>query len=429
MNILVLGSGGREHAIALKLKESKHSQKIYVAPGNGGTGKDCINIPIDPNNFEDVKKVVKKHSIDMVIVGPEDPLVKGIVDFFRSDDELQNTIIIGPDKNAAMLEGSKSFAKAFMQKYHIPTAKYKQFSYTELNEAIEFLNSLTPPYVIKADGLAAGKGVVILHDLNTAIKELKEFFEGKFGDASKKVVIEEFLNGIELSVFVLVDGNDYVYLGEAKDYKRVGEGDTGPNTGGMGAVTPVPFVDNHFKEKIINQIIEPTISGIKKEKMHYCGFLFFGLMKVNDRPYVIEYNVRMGDPETEVIMPRLDCDLVELCLLANRNQLRESSVNFKKEYFTTVIAVSGGYPGIYEKGKLIEGLEDAENTDDLIIYHAGTKLENDEFVTNGGRVLAFTGKGETLQKALETSYKGIKKVHFDGMYYRKDIGRDLEKFI
>lgn len=422
MNILLLGSGGREHTLAWKMAQSELTSKLYVAPGNGGTGAVAENVALDLSNFNEIGTFCLQKEIDMVVVGPEDPLVNGIKDHFKSSADLKGIKVIGPDANAAHLEGSKEFCKKFMQKYNIPTAAYQSFSISEVEAADRFLETLNPPYVLKADGLAAGKGVLIIDNLAEAKKELREMLEGKFGAASKKVVIEEFLDGIEFSVFVLTDGKDYVILPEAKDYKRIGEGDAGLNTGGMGAVSPVPFATPELMKEVEERIIRPTVSGFEKEGMDYTGFVFFGLIKVGDKPMVIEYNVRMGDPETEVVMPRLDSDLVQLFIDAADGNLNSAKVKFDSRTACTVMVVSEGYPGSYPKGKKITGLENVENT---LVFHAGTKITEESLVTNGGRVMAFTSYGETKKEALEKSYNAINKVCYEGITFRKDIGFDL----
>ncbi len=424
MNILVLGSGGREHAISWKIKQSPKCDHLYVAPGNAGTHNIAENIAIDIKDFEAVKKVVLEKDIHLVVVGPEEPLVLGIVDFFKNDPELSGVKIIGPDQQGAQLEGSKDFAKDFMFKYNIPTAQSRTFTKENYEEGIKFLEEADGPYVLKADGLAAGKGVIITSDKEEAQVTLREMLlDSKFGDASSKVVIEEFLSGIELSVFILMDGENYVMLPEAKDYKRIGEGDTGPNTGGMGAVSPVAIADKSFMQKVKTQIVDRTVEGLKKEGVHYTGFIFFGLINVEDNPYVIEYNVRMGDPETEVVMPRIKSDLVDLLNAAGEGTLGEQKIEIHPYYSTTVMAVSGGYPGAYEKGKLIKGLN---KLDGIIPFHAGTRLtDSNDVVTNGGRVIAFSSLGKNLGEALMKSYKALENVEWDGIYYRKDIGKDL----
>jgi phosphoribosylamine---glycine ligase len=424
MDILILGSGGREHALAWKIKQSKKAGKIYIAPGNAGTALVGINLDIQVNDFGKIKQAVLDNQIELVLVGPEDPLVNGIVDFFKSDASLNHILMVGPTKYGAQLEGSKEFAKIFMNKYNIPTAKYKSFDISQLNDALAFLDKLKPPYVLKADGLAAGKGVVILSNLDDTKNELTEMLSGKFGNASKKVVIEEFLSGIELSVFVLTDGENYLILPEAKDYKRIGEGDTGPNTGGMGAISPVPFANINFMKKVEEKIIKPTIHGIRQEGIDYKGFLFIGLIKVDNEPYVIEYNVRMGDPETEVVMPRIQNDLLELLIACAKKELKHNDMNIKPVTCSTVILASKGYPGEYEKGCpiKIDGL-----VSDALVFHAGTKATGNQTITNGGRVFAVSATGHNMQTALEKSYQMIEKIHFEGKTYRKDIGFDLNK--
>ena len=423
MNILLLGSGGREHAIAHKISQSPKLTQLFVAPGNTGTASLATNVAINSNDFEAIKKLVHKENITLVIVGPEDPLVNGIHDFFLNDPALKNIPVIGPQKAAAALEGSKKFAKKFMQRHNIPTAAYQSFTANTLQEGYAFLETLNPPYVLKADGLAAGKGVLILHNLEEAKTELESMLlHAKFGAASATVVIEEFLDGIELSCFVVTDGNTYKILPTAKDYKRVGEGDTGLNTGGMGAISPVPFADSAFMEKVEHQIVKPTLEGLKKDQLPYIGFIFIGLIKVGDAPKVIEYNVRMGDPETEVVIPRIQSDLVEVLLATAKGKLHEIALEIDERTAATVIAVSGGYPEAYEKGKEITGIETIE---DSLVFHAGTKHSEGKIVTNGGRVMAVTSFGKDFTEALQKSYQNLQKLHFDGMYYRKDLGFDL----
>ena len=410
MNILLLGSGGREHAFAKKISESTLCHQLFIAPGNAGTEKLGINVPIKADDFLKIKSFCLENQIKMVIVGPEDPLVKGIYDFFKNDDQLNDIPVIGP-------------AKKFMQKYNIPTADYQSFTKENINEGFAFLEKMKPPYVLKADGLAAGKGVLIINDLEEAKNELENMLvKAKFAEASSKVVIEEFLTGIELSCFVITDGKNYKILPTAKDYKRIGEGDTGLNTGGMGAVSPVPFANAEFMQKIEERIVKPTIQGLINEQIEYKGFIFIGLIKVGDEPYVIEYNVRMGDPETEVVIPRIKSDLVEIFSAVASQNLDNINLEINPQSATTIVLVSGGYPEDYEKGKIISGIE---NIEDSLVFHAGTTLDNDKIVSNGGRVLAITSLAETYQEALKISYKNIDKISFDKMYYRKDIGFDL----
>ncbi len=423
MTILILGSGGREHTFAWKIAQSPLCKRLYVAPGNSGTSQIATNININITDFDAIKDLVLDNKIDMVVVGPEDPLVQGIHDFFLKDEELKNVAVIGPQKAAAQLEGSKEFAKEFLYRHNIPTAAYKSFTKDNVKEGYDFLETLKPPYVLKADGLAAGKGVLILNNLNEAKAELKLMLvDAKFGEASTKVVIEEFLDGIELSCFVLTDGKHYKILPTAKDYKRIGEGDTGLNTGGMGAISPVSFVDDVLMSKIEERIVKPTIHGLQKDNLQYKGFVFIGLIKVNDNPFVIEYNVRMGDPETEVVLPLLKNDLVEIFKAISEERLNEIEIEIDTQTAATVMLVSGGYPEAYEKGKEISGIE---NIKDSLVFHAGAKLKNDKVITSGGRVLAITSFGKTHQEALKKSYQNIEKLHFDKMCYRKDIGFDL----
>ncbi len=423
MNVLILGSGGREHALAWKIAQSNLLNRLFIAPGNAGTIQFGTNIAINIINFEAVKQTVIENNIQLVIVGPEDPLVKGIHDFFLNDIQLKNVAVIGPQKYAAQLEGSKEFAKEFMYRHNIPTAAYKSFTNTNLEEGYQFLETLTSPYVLKADGLAGGKGVLILNDLQDAKDELKEMLANqKFGAASSKVVIEEFLDGIELSCFVLTDGKSYVNLPNAKDYKRIGEGDIGLNTGGMGAVSPVPFANDEFMQKIEERVIKPTVAGLQKDSIPYKGFIFFGIIKVGDEPKVIEYNCRMGDPETEVVIPRVKSDFLELLIAAGKNELHTKTIEFEEKSACTVMLVSGGYPEAYKKGKVIKGLDTIQNS---IPFHAGTTLNNGETVTNGGRVIAVTSYGNNFEEALNQSYQNIEKITFDDMNFRKDIGFDL----
>ena len=422
MNILILGSGGREHTFAYKIAQSSKCTKLYVAPGNAGTSEIAENLQVNPIDFAAVGNTALEKDIQMIVVGPEDPLVKGIVDYFANDERLKDIQIIGPSSRGALLEGSKERAKEFMAMHQIPTAAYESFSFESLGAGKKFLETLKPPYVLKADGLAAGKGVLIIDDLEEAKKELENMLSGKFGAASEKVVIEEFLDGIELSVFVLTDGKNYKILPTAKDYKRIGEGDTGLNTGGMGAVSPVPFADETLMRKIEDRIVKPTVNGLQKEEIDYKGFIFIGLIKVNEEPYVIEYNVRMGDPETEVVLPRIKTDLVELLEKTWEGKLNESNLEIDERAAATVMMVSGGYPESYEKGKTITGINEIE---DSIVFHAGTKNEGEDVVTSGGRVIALTSFGEDYKKALKKSYQSADKLQFDKMYFRKDIGFDL----
>jgi phosphoribosylamine---glycine ligase len=423
MRVLLLGSGGREHAIAWKIAQSSQLEHLFIAPGNAGTRVHGTNVPLQPLDFEGIKEFVLKESINMVVVGPEDPLVKGIHDFFLADAQLKSVPVIGPSKEAAQLEGSKDFAKAFMMRHHIPTAKYATFTKDTLEEGYAFLEGMKAPYVLKADGLAAGKGVVIPETLPEAKAELKAMLaDAKFGDASSRVVIEQFLTGIECSVFVITDGDAYKILPEAKDYKRIGEGDKGLNTGGMGAVSPVPFVDKGFMDKIENQIIIPTVKGLKADNILYKGFIFFGLINVKGEPYVIEYNCRMGDPETEVVMPRLKSDLLDLLDGVATNTLSECDIQFEERSACTVMMVAGGYPEAYEKGKTISGLNGISES---LVFHAGTASDGPVVVSNGGRVLAVTSYGKNLESALERSYRSIEKIGFENAYYRKDIGFDV----
>ena len=423
MRVLLLGSGGREHALAWKMAQSSMLEELFIAPGNAGTRQHGKNVAVNPTDFPAVKEFVLDNAINMVVVGPEEPLVKGIHDFFLADDQLKNVPVIGPAKIAAQLEGSKDFAKQFMFRHNIPTAKYATFTKDTLEDGYKFLDSMKPPYVLKADGLAAGKGVLILEDINEAKAELKNMLaDAKFGEASSRVVIEQFLKGIELSVFVLTDGDSYKLLPEAKDYKRIGEGDTGLNTGGMGAVSPVPFADAAFMDKVQNQVIIPTVKGLKQDGIPYKGFIFFGLINVKGEPYVIEYNCRMGDPETEVVIPRLKSDLLDLFEGVASNTLSERDIQFVDKCATTVMMVSGGYPEDYQKGKQIYGLN---TVTDSIVFHAGTSSDGPAVLSAGGRVLAITSYGKHLDGALAKSYDSAAKIEFEGAYYRKDIGFDV----
>jgi phosphoribosylamine---glycine ligase len=423
MTILLLGSGGREHALAFKLLQSPKCSTLFVAPGNAGTAKIASNITINPTDFESIKNFSLQEKVTMIVVGPEDPLVLGIYDFFKNDPEVNHIPVIGPSKVGAQLEGSKEFAKEFLVRHNIPTAAYDSFTAETVEKGCAFLETLQPPYVLKADGLAAGKGVLILTDLEEAKNELRNMLvHAKFGNASSKVVIEEFLDGIELSCFVLTDGKNYKILPNAKDYKRIGEGDTGLNTGGMGAVSPVPFADGILLEKIENRIVKPTVEGLQEDGIEYKGFIFIGLIIVKGEPMVIEYNVRMGDPETEVVMPRIKSDVVELFQAVANQTLDQFTLEIDPRSATTVMMVSGGYPEDYGKGFEISGLE---NIEDSLVFHAGTKLDNGKVLTNGGRVLAITSFGDDFQEAIKKSYQNIGRLHFDKMYFRKDIGRDL----
>ncbi len=425
INILILGSGGREHALAHKIKQSPKCGNLFVAPGNAGTQQIAKNLELDILDFDAVAKVLKQHEISMLLVGPEAPLVNGITDFFKMKPGFEDLKIIGPSKDGAVLEGSKERAKLFMESHNIPTARYQSFTADTLSEGEKFLETLSSPYVLKADGLAGGKGVLIIDNLTEAKMELgKMLTEKKFGEASQTVVVEEFLDGIELSVFVLTDGKNYKILPNAKDYKRIGEGDTGLNTGGMGAVSPVPFADEEFMHKVEEKIVKPTVSGFSKENIDYKGFVFIGLMKVGDEPFVVEYNVRMGDPETEVVMPRIESDLIELLEKTAAGELDSARLDVSPKAATTVMLVSNGYPEAYEKGKPITGLENISENE-AIVFHAGTKVSGNEILSNGGRVIAVTAMGNDHKEALQKSYSQIKKVCFENINFRKDIGFDL----
>lgn len=423
MNILILGSGGREHALAWKVKQSPKCGEIFIAPGNGGTDKVGTNLDIDLKSFDKVEAALKEHNIEMLIVGPEDPLVNGIVDHLKKNKAFKKLMIIGPTAKGAMLEGSKEYAKDFMKKYKIPTADARTVTKENLEETIKYMERLDPPYVLKADGLAGGKGVIITEELEEARKSLRELIDGKFGEASEKVLLEQFLKGIEVSFFVITDGKDYRILPEAKDYKRIGERDTGLNTGGMGAVSPVVFADRAFKEKVNKTIIKPTIEGLKKEKIDYCGFIFFGLINVGGDPYVIEYNVRMGDPETEVVLPRVKTDFLELLIAAANKTLIDTEIEYERFTASTVMYVSRGYPEFYEKGHEIS----IGNVTTVLPFHAGTKKQDGKLVTSGGRVIALTGLGKNLGEALSKSYAGGQEVNWEGKKFREDIGFDLKE--
>jgi len=422
MNILILGSGGREHALTWKLAQSKKVRKIFIGPGNAGTSELGTNLELDPENFAEVKRAVMMNGIDIVLVGPEAPLVAGIHDYFLNDADLKDIPVIGPDKSAARLEGSKDFSKGFLSRHKIPTAAYRSFDKSSLKEVRSFLKTLQPPYVIKADGLAAGKGVLIIDGKQEALAEVEAILNGKFGKAGDKVVIEQFLKGIEVSVFIITDGESYILLPEAKDYKRVGNGDTGLNTGGMGAVSPVPFADKQFMQKVTVRIIEPTIKGLSDEGIVYKGFIFFGLINVDGDPFVIEYNARLGDPETEVVIPRIKSDLFDLIEGVARGDLADRKIEIDERCAATVMLVSGGYPGNYEKGKPVQGLN---LINEGIVFHAGTKKAGEKVVTSGGRVLASTSLGKSPGEALALSYRNAALLKFDGVYYRTDIGFDL----
>ncbi|MFN8304493.1 MAG: phosphoribosylamine--glycine ligase [Saprospiraceae bacterium] len=425
MNILLLGSGGREHAFAWKIARSKRCTRLFIAPGNAGTSAHGENVALNPLDFPAVGRFCLENQVQMVVVGPEEPLVRGIWDYFQADPRLEGIALIGPSKAGAVLEGSKAWAKQFMQRHQIPTAAYREFGTGELAAALAYLDAHALPVVLKADGLAAGKGVVICQSREEAKRELREMLDGKFGDASARVVVEEFLDGIEFSVFVLTDGKNYRILPEAKDYKRIGEGDTGPNTGGMGAVSPVPFVDATLWEKVEQRVILPTVKGLRKEKIPYKGFIFFGLIRVGNDPYVIEYNCRMGDPETEVVIPRLKNDLVQLFENCARGTLGRVKIRQDRRAATTIFLVSGGYPGDYAKGKTITGIEAVRGS---LVFHAGTAQKDGQVVTSGGRVIALTSYGPDFRAALRKSRRNAKTVQFEGKYFRRDIGKDLEAF-
>ena len=423
MNVLVLGSGGREHAFSWKIAQSKKLSKLFIAPGNAGTAQVGTNVAIAADNFPAIKELILKENITLVVVGPEDPLVKGVHDFFLADDQLKHIPVIGPKKDGAQLEGSKEFSKKFMIKHGVPTAAYASFTKETLEEGVKYLETIKPPFVLKADGLAAGKGVLIINDLKEAQFELREMLaNAKFGQASSKVVVEQFLKGIELSVFVLTDGKGYVILPEAKDYKRIGEGDTGLNTGGMGAISPVPFAKGDFLKKVEEKVVIPTINGLRKDGIDYKGFIFIGLMNDGGEPYVIEYNVRMGDPETEVVMPRIKSDILELFEAVGNGTLSEKKIELDDRTCVTVMLVAGGYPGDYEKGKVMTGFDATEGS---LLFHAGTKNSGADIVTNGGRVLAVSSIANTMQEALDKSFANAAKIQFEGKYYRRDIGFDL----
>lgn len=424
MKVLILGSGGREHTLAWKLSQSPSQPELFIGPGNAGTSQLGTNVDLAVGDFPQIGKFVLENKIDMVVVGPEGPLVDGIYDHFKADRKLKRIALIGPSKKGAALEGSKKFANEFMTRHNIPTSKFISVNQEEYQKGVEYLKTMDPPYVLKADGLAAGKGVLLIDSFDQACAELKEMLGGKFGQASKNVVIEEFLSGIEVSVFILTDGESYIMLPEAKDYKRIGEGDTGLNTGGMGAVSPVPFAHRIFLKKVEEKVVKPTVAGLKKEKIDYKGFLYFGLMNVIGNPYVIEYNVRMGDPEAQVVLPRVECDLLDCFKAVADKKLHKKSAEIKPETVCTIVMVSEGYPGPYEKGREIQNLEKVENS---FVFHAGTRTEGNKILTNGGRVLAVTSLGSDMSDALAKSYKNADLISYDGKYYRRDIGFDLSE--
>jgi phosphoribosylamine--glycine ligase len=425
MNILIVGSGGREHALGWKISQSPQTGKLLFAPGNAGTAQLGTNLPVGVSDFAGIKKAVLANQIDLVLAGPEVPLCEGLHDYFSADEELKDLLFVGPKKAGAQLEGSKDFAKEFMMRHQIPTARYLTVTTENLRQGLAFLKTMKSPYVLKADGLAAGKGVLIISDLHEAEQSLQEMLDGQFGAASQKVVIEEFLTGVECSVFAITDGKDYRILPEAKDYKRIGEGDTGLNTGGMGAISPVPFADQAFMQKVEDRIIRPTVEGLKKDGIRYNGFIFFGLINCSGEPMVIEYNVRMGDPETEAVMLRIKSDFVELLVGAATGTLAEKTIEIDDRVAVTVMLVSGGYPGSYQKGKIISGLENVENS---IVFHAGTTRNGENIVSDGGRVLAVSSYGDNMKTALAQSYQNAQKINFEGVYYRKDLGFDLQDF-